>query len=140
MASATSSAYYTNSILTSGHIGVMTQQNAGGTISIQDSTLNVAETGVQIKSGAANNGYTNVILDNTEVNFTADSKWGGTLVELVESDDAGNPGNTSYTINDTGDEATTATATAQVEDSNAVRKTANTPATSGITSTTSISL
>ena len=122
MASSTSSAYYTNSTLTSGHIGVMTQQNAGGTISIQDSTLNVAETGVQIKSGAANNGYTNVILDNTAVNFTADSKWGGTLVELVESDDAGNPGNTSYTINDTGDKATTATATAQVEDSNAVLK------------------
>ncbi len=120
MASSNSSAFYTNSILTSGHIGIMTQQNAGGTISVQDSTMNVAETGVQIKSGAANNGYTNVVLDNTQVNFTADSKWGGTLVELVESDDAGNPGNTSYTVNDTGDEATTATATAQVEDSNAV--------------------
>ena len=122
MASSNSSAFYTNSTLTSGHIGVMTQQNAGGTISIQDSALNVAETGVQIKSGAANNGYTNVVLDNTQVNFTADSKWGRTLVELVESDDAGNPGNTSYTVNDTGDEATTATATGQVEDSNAILK------------------
>lgn len=122
MASSTSSAFYTNSTLTSAHIGVMTQQNAGGTISIADSTLNVAETGVQIKSGAANNGYTNVILDNTQVNFTADSKWGGTLVELVESDDAGNPGNTSFTVNDTGDEATQATATAAVEDSNATLK------------------
>ena len=122
MASSTSSAIYTNSTLTSGHIGVMTQQNAGGTISISDSTLNVGETGVQIKSGAANNGYTNVILDNTQVNFTADSKWGKTLVELVESDDAGNPGNTSFTINDTGDEATTDTATAAVDDSNATLK------------------
>ncbi len=122
MASSTSSAIYTNSKLTSGHIGVMTQQNAGGTISIADSTLNVGETGVQIKSGAANDGYTNVILDNTQVNFTADSKWGGTLVELVESDDAGNPGNTEFTVNDTGDEATTATATAAVDDTNATLK------------------
>lgn len=119
MASSNSSAFYTNSLLESGHIGVMTQQNAGGTISIVDSVMNVAETGIQIKSGAANNGYTNVILDNTEVNFTADSVWGGTLVELVESDDAGNPGNTSFTVNDLGDEATQATATAVVSDSNA---------------------
>ena len=119
MASSNSSAFYTNSLLESGHIGVMTQQNAGGTISITDSTLNVGETGIQIKSGAANNGYTNVVLDNTEVNFTADSIWGGTLVELVESDDAGNPGNTTFTVNDLGDEATQATATAAVNDSNA---------------------
>lgn len=119
MASSNSSAFYTNSLLESGHIGIMTQQNAGGTISVVDSVMNVGETGVQIKSGAANNGYTNVILDNTEVNFTADSIWGGTLVELVESDDAGNPGNTSFTVNDLGDEATQATATAAVSDSNA---------------------
>ncbi|MGM9615483.1 MAG: hypothetical protein ACI3W7_08145 [Oscillospiraceae bacterium] len=119
MASSNSSAFYANSVLESGHIGIMTQQNAGGTISLVDSVLNVAETGVQIKSGAANNGYTNVIFDNTEVNFTADSIWGGTLVELVESDDAGNPGNTSFTVNDLGDEATQATATAVVSDSTA---------------------
>ncbi len=122
MASSTSSAYYTNSRLTSGHIGVMTQQNAGGTISIVDSTLNVGETGIQIKSGAANNGYTNILLENTEVNFTSDEKWGKTLVELVESDDAGNPGNTSFTVNDLGDEATTSTATASVADTNATLK------------------
>ncbi|MCF0228655.1 MAG: hypothetical protein HUJ76_03030, partial [Parasporobacterium sp.] len=119
MASSNSSAFYTNSELNSGHIGVMTQQNAGGTISIVDSVMNVAETGVQIKSGAANNGYTNVILDNTTVNFTADSKWGKTLVELVESDDAGNPGNTTFTIDDNGDLADAGTATAIVDDSNA---------------------
>ena len=121
MASANSSAFYTNSELNSGHIGCMTQQNAGGTISIVDSALNVGETGVQIKSGAANNGFTNVVLDGTEVTFTnPEAKWGGTLVELVESDDAGNPGNTSFTIDDRGDEATTATATAAVSDSTAL--------------------
>ena len=119
MASSNSSAFYTNSELNSGHIGVMTQQNAGGTISVKDSVMNVGETGVQIKSGAANNGYTNVELVGTEVNFTSDAKWGGTLVELVESDDAGNPGNTSFTIDDRGDEATIATASGQVAASSA---------------------
>ena len=120
MASSNSSAFYTNSELNSGHIGVMTQQNAGGTISVKDSVMNVGETGFQIKSGAANNGYTNIDVDNTEISFTnEDSIWGGTLAELVESDDAGNPGNTSFTINDLGDEATSSTATAIVDDSSA---------------------
>ena len=121
MASSNSSAFYTNSELDSGHIGVMTQQNAGGTISVEDSVMNVGETGFQIKSGAANNGYTNIVVDNTVINFTnEDSIWGGTLAELVESDDAGNPGNTSFTVNDLGDEATSSTATAIVDDSTAL--------------------
>ncbi|MCR5785379.1 MAG: hypothetical protein K6G40_07050 [Eubacterium sp.] len=105
MASFASSAFYTDSTLVAGRIAVMTQQNAGGTISIKDSTVNVGDTVVQIKSGAANAGYTNAVLDNATVTFTESNKWGGTLVELVESDDAGNPGNTTYTINDTGDSA-----------------------------------
>lgn len=121
MASSNSSAFYTNSELNSGHIGVMTQQNAGGTISVVDSVMNVGETGFQIKSGAANNGFTNIVVDNSAINFTnADAIWGGTLAELVESDDAGNPGNTSFTVDDRGDEATSSTATAIVDDSTAV--------------------
>ena len=120
MASSTSSAFYTRSELNSAHIGVMTQQNAGGTISVVDSTMNVGETAVQIKSGAANDGYTNIVLDGTEVNFTnPDAAWGGTLVELVESDDAGNPGNTTFTVDDNGDTADSSTATAVVDDTNA---------------------
>lgn len=106
MASSTSSAYYTNSTIKSGRIAVMTQQNAGGTISIKDSTVSAADTAVQIKSGAANAGYTNVVLDNAKVKLGTSHKWGGTLVELVESDDAGNPGVTSYKTSDTGDSAT----------------------------------
>ncbi len=119
MASSNSSAYYTNSTLTSARIGVMTQQNNGGTISIVNSTLNVVDTGIQIKSGAANIGYTNVILDNTTVNITGNNAWSGALIELVESDDAGNPGNTTYTISDTGDTATTADSAGTITDSNA---------------------
>ncbi|MCD8109554.1 MAG: hypothetical protein LUE14_05580 [Clostridiales bacterium] len=44
----------------------------------------------------------------------------GILVELVESDDAGNPGVTTYTINDTGDEAEATSST--ITDSNATFK------------------
>lgn len=110
MASSTSSAYYTDSELTSGRIAVMTQQNSGGTISIKDSTVNAEDTAVQIKSGSANNGYTNVVLDNAKVNLDnvkeGSNNWGGTLVELIESDDAGNPGVTTYKVNDNGDHAT----------------------------------
>ncbi len=110
MASNKSSAFYSNSELTAGRIAVMTQQNNGGKIKITDSTVNVGDTAVQVKSGAANAGYTDVVLDNADVNFTEDNKWGGTLVELVESDDAGNPGVTEYTINDSGDTATSGAA------------------------------
>ena len=117
MASNQSSAYYEDSKLVSGRIAVMTQQNAGGTISIKDSEVYAEDTVVQIKSGAANAGYTNVILDGADVTLGTDDIWGGTLVELVESDDAGNPGNTEYEVNDTGDEAVAGAA--ELDDSNA---------------------
>ncbi|MBQ9030645.1 MAG: hypothetical protein IJ106_04230, partial [Parasporobacterium sp.] len=56
----------------------------------------------QIKSGAANTGFSNVTLDNCRVNFSGTSTRSdrGILVELIESDDAGNPGILTYTIND----------------------------------------
>ena len=122
MASKTSSATYTNSTLYSNRIGVMTQQNQGGTITIKDSDVDVKDTLVQIKSGAANNGYTNVVIDNADVDIFGDDKYSGNLVELVESDDAGNPGNTTYTINDDGDEATAASSQGTITDSNATFK------------------
>ena len=64
---------------------------------------------MQIKSGKANKGYSHLVVDNTDVDFSGDSKRtdDGILVELVESDDAGNPGVTSYTINDVGVSTTT---------------------------------
>ena len=120
MASNKSSAYYTDSNLVSGRIAVMTQQNAGGTISIKDSDVYAEDTVVQVKSGKANAGYTNVELDNADITLGTDNKWGGTLVELVESDDAGNPGNTSYTIEDSGDSASSGAA--MLSDTNAVLK------------------
>ena len=125
MASNTSSAYYEDSYLYSGRIAVMTQQNNGGTISIKDSEVDVADTVVQIKSGAANVGYTDVVLDNVDIDFTEDNLYSGILVELVESDDAGNPGNTSYTIKDDGDEATVETSAGTITDSNATLKNGN---------------
>ena len=120
MASSTSSAFYTDSDLYSGRIAFMTQQNAGGTLSVKDSTVYAEDTLVQIKSGAANKGYTHVVVDNTQVTLGDANPWGGTLLELVESDDAGNPGVTSYTINDTGDTATRATSRGEINDSSAM--------------------
>lgn len=116
MASSTSSAFYTNSDLYSGRIAFMTQQNAGGTLSVKDSTVYAEDTLMQIKSGAANKGYTDFVIDNTTVTLGGKNPWGGTLVELVESDDAGNPGVTSYTINDNGDTATRATSKGDIND------------------------
>ena len=119
MASSTSSAFYTDSDLHSGRIAFMTQQNAGGTLSVKDSSVYAEDTVVQIKSGAANKGYTNVEFDNVDVTLGDTNPWGGTLIELVESDDAGNPGVTTYTVNDTGDTATRATSRGDINDSNA---------------------
>ncbi len=120
MAAGTSTATYTNSTLNSGRIGVMTQQNAGGTITVKDSVMNVGDCGVQIKSGAANDGYTNVVLDNTTVTYTNDNIYSGVLAELVESDDAGNPGVITFTVDDRGDEAEVTDET--VADSNVTLK------------------
>ncbi len=120
MASQQSSAYYTNSTLDSGRIAIMTQQNNGGTISIKDSKVEAEDTVVQIKSGAANEGYTNVVFDNADIDLGDDHNYGGTLVELVESDDAGNPGNTTYTIDDQGNNAKYTNTT--IADSNATLK------------------
>ncbi|MCF0142107.1 MAG: hypothetical protein HUJ75_01890, partial [Parasporobacterium sp.] len=119
MASQNSSAFYKNSQLYSDRIMIMTQQNAGGLISIEDSKADVKDTFVQIKSGAANKGYTDVYVSNTEVNVSTENPWGGNLLELVESDDAGNPGVTEFAVNDTGDNATLYTSLGTIEDSNA---------------------
>ena len=73
---------------------------------IYDSDIVAGYTVYQIKSGSANSGCSGYILiDNSTVKFTGDGSYTGTLVELIESDDAGNPGVTEFTINDLGDQA-----------------------------------
>ncbi|MCR4843099.1 MAG: hypothetical protein K5840_07560, partial [Eubacterium sp.] len=122
MASSTSTATYEDCTLYSGRIGVMTQQNAGGTITFKNSTITVDDCLAQIKSGAANNGYTNVVIDGCDVDIAGSNPYSGVLVELVESDDAGNPGNTTYTIQDDGDDATTESSLGTITESTAVIK------------------
>ena len=80
----------------------MTQQSGGGTFDFTNTTIDTVDSFFQIKSGAANNGFSHVILDNSKVNFSGTSTRTdhGILVELIESDDAGNPGILTYTIND----------------------------------------
>ena len=94
-----------NCDLHSNYIGFMTH-GSNCNAYVYDSALAVGYTVMQIKSGSANSKCSGLItLDNCTVDFTGDGSYTGTLVELIESDDAGNPGVTEFTINDKGDEA-----------------------------------
>lgn len=122
MGSGRSGSTYIDCYLQSQATAYMTQQSGGGTFELIDTTLDTVDAVLQIKSGAANTGFSNIILDNTKVNFSGTSTRAkdGILVELVESDDAGNPGITTYTIDDHADEAEATLAT--VADSSATLK------------------
>ncbi len=102
MGSGRSGSEYIDSYLRAGHNAFMTQQSAGGTYELQNTKVDTVDALLQIKSGAANTGFSNIIVDNCEIKFSGTStrSKNGILVELVESDDAGNPGITTYTIND----------------------------------------
>lgn len=122
MASGEASSEYEGSYMYSDRIAFMTQQAGGGTLTLKDSEVDTTDALMQIKSGKANKGYSNLVVDNTDVDFSGDSvrTEDGILVELVESDDAGNPGVTEYTVNDTGDEAVPTSS--EIDDSTAIFK------------------
>lgn len=122
MGSGPSGSTYTDSYLLSGHTAFMTQQSRGGTFELINTKVDTVDALMQIKSGAANTGFSNIVADNTEVHFSGTSgrSKNGILVELIESDDAGNPGITTYTINDTAHEAEATSAS--VPDSTATFK------------------
>ncbi|MCU6762060.1 Uncharacterised protein [uncultured Roseburia sp.] len=119
MGSGRTGSSYIDSYLQSGHTAFMTQQTGGGTFDFTNTTIDTVDALLQIKSGAANTGFSNIILDQSTVNFSGTSTRckDGILVELVESDDAGNPGITTYTINDHAEEAEATSST--VSDCNA---------------------
>ncbi|MBR1497708.1 MAG: hypothetical protein IJ617_08795 [Oscillospiraceae bacterium] len=102
MGSGRSGSAYLNSYLQSGHVAFMTQQTGGGTFELINTRVDTVDALLQIKSGAANTGFSNLVCDNAKIAFSGASTRAkrGILVELVESDDAGNPGVTTYTIND----------------------------------------
>ena len=122
MGSSRSGSTYIDCYLQSQATAFMTQQSGGGTFELINTKLDTVDGVLQIKSGAANTGFSNIILDNTTVNFSGTSTRAkdGILVELVESDDAGNPGITTYTIDDHAEEAEATLAT--VADSSATLK------------------
>ncbi|MCC8017957.1 MAG: hypothetical protein LIO39_05040 [Lachnospiraceae bacterium] len=122
MGSGRSGSEYIDSYLYAEHNAFMTQQSAGGTYELTNTKIDTVDALLQIKSGAANTGFSNIIVDNCEINFSGASTRSkdGILVELVESDDAGNPGITTYTINDHADEAEATLSS--VTDSNATLK------------------
>jgi len=107
MGSGRSGSEYIDSYLYAEHNVFMTQQSAGGTYELTNTKVDTTDALLQIKSGAANTGFSNIIVDNSEICFSGTSTRSkdGILVELVESDDAGNPGITTYTINDHAEEA-----------------------------------
>lgn len=107
MGSGRTGSSYIDSYLMSQHTAFMTQQTGGGTFELTNTIVDTVDALLQMKSGAANTGFCNIILDNSKVNFSGTSTRTkvGILVELVESDDAGNPGITTYTINDHAEEA-----------------------------------
>ncbi len=113
MGSGRSGSTYEDSYLYAEHNAFMTQQSAGGTYELIGTTVDTTDALLQIKSGAANTGFSNIILDNSKINFSGTSTRteNGILVELVESDDAGNPGITTYTINDTAQDAVATSST-----------------------------
>ncbi len=102
MGSGRSGSAYIDSYLQAGHTAFMTQQSGGGTYELTGTKVDTVDALLQIKSGKANTGYSNIVVDNCEINFSGTSTRAkdGILVELIESDDAGNPGITTYTIND----------------------------------------
>ncbi|MBR3263501.1 MAG: hypothetical protein IKF93_10340 [Lachnospiraceae bacterium] len=122
MGSGRSGSSYIDSYLLSGHTAFMTQQTGGGTFELTNTTLDTVDALIQMKSGAANTGFSNIIVDNCKINFSGASTRDadGILAELIESDDAGNPGITTYTINDTPEEAVLTKSS--VADSSAVFK------------------
>ena len=107
MGSGRSGSTYIDSYLQSGHTAFMTQQTGGGTFDLSGTTVDTVDALIQMKSGAANTGFSNLIADNCKIHFSGTSTRdeAGILAELVESDDAGNPGITTYTICDTPEDA-----------------------------------
>jgi len=122
MGSGNTGSSYTNSYLNAGHTAFMTQQSGAGTFDFTKTTIDTVDSFFQIKSGAANNGFSNVILDECKVNFSGTSTRSdrGILVELIESDDAGNPGILTYTINDHPEDAVATNS--MINDSSALLK------------------
>ena len=107
MGSGRSGSSYIDSYLQSGHTAFMTQQTGGGTFDFTNTTIDTVDALIQMKSGAANTGFSNIVVDNCKINFSGTSTRDedGILAELIESDDAGNPGITTYTICDTPEDA-----------------------------------
>ncbi|MCF0143409.1 MAG: hypothetical protein HUJ75_08550 [Parasporobacterium sp.] len=122
MGSGRSGSAYIDSYLYAEHNAFMTQQSAGGTFELTNTKVDTVDALLQIKSGAANTGFSNIIVDNSEINFSGTSTRSkdGILVELVESDDAGNPGITTYTINDHPEDAKATLS--EIQDSSATFK------------------
>lgn len=111
IASQASNLTMTNSYGYSDRIGFLIHQNqatvnAGngkkGGLYIEGGEYKVADTFVLVKGGNINNSYTkaNIEVSDATINIFGTNAQSSALLRLMNSDDAGNPGNTSYTIDD----------------------------------------
>lgn len=117
-----SGSFYTDCYLLAQHSAFMTQQSGGGILSLKDTTVDLTDSLLQIKSGKANTGFSHLEVDHSEIRFSGTSTRAanGILCELVESDDAGNPGIMVCTLSDHPEEAKATGST--LSDSTAVFK------------------
>ncbi len=100
IASGTSTMNFSDSFGYSGRIGFMSHQTKDGALNITGGTFNIADTFVMIKSGSANPDYMNVSISGAKINLFGQNAQSGNLLQLIESDDAGGPFTTTYTIHD----------------------------------------
>ncbi len=82
----------------SDRIGFMSHQTGSSTLlDISESDFDVADTFLMIKSKGGNGETIN--LRDVTVDLTAESPWGGSLLEVIDSDDlGGGPGATTFTV------------------------------------------
>ncbi|MGI5970149.1 MAG: S-layer homology domain-containing protein [Oscillospiraceae bacterium] len=84
----------------SDRIGFMSHQSENGVLTINGGSFDVADTFVMVKSGTPNKAIIDVSINGADINIFGDNPQSGVILQLMETDDAGGPGVTSYIIDD----------------------------------------
>ncbi|MDF2512055.1 MAG: hypothetical protein K0S04_1921 [Herbinix sp.] len=100
LASKTSSAYYTGlqTVCVSKRFGAMWHQNQGGALSLIDGSWTTSDIMFLCKSTKGNTATPILTVDRTKLSIAGKDSYSGVLYQLLESDDAGGPFASGYTI------------------------------------------